>query len=168
MSDYFICPECGADVPVGAHFCPECYSDEETGWSEEAEYADLLPYDAGDSLAQEFFGGNVSESTNNNRYVLIALSVFTVIALVVSIGVGNPVFVILTLLGIGAYYYWTQNKPDSSAKREKALYQDLLSKARGDAALVQRWLDYEKSKNPDSTQLELMEDALIRWERDNH
>ena len=32
-----ICPNCGAEVPEGAPACPECGSDEETGWSEEAQ-----------------------------------------------------------------------------------------------------------------------------------
>ena len=29
----FICPNCGAEVPVSAKACPECGSDEKTGWS---------------------------------------------------------------------------------------------------------------------------------------
>ncbi len=32
-----ICPNCGAEVPPGAKACPECGSDEQTGWSEEAQ-----------------------------------------------------------------------------------------------------------------------------------
>ena len=31
-----ICPNCGAEVPRNARACPECGSDEETGWSEQA------------------------------------------------------------------------------------------------------------------------------------
>jgi uncharacterized membrane protein YvbJ len=30
------CPNCGADVPRNARACPECGSDEKTGWSEQA------------------------------------------------------------------------------------------------------------------------------------
>ncbi len=29
----FICPVCGAEVPAKAAACPECGSDERTGWS---------------------------------------------------------------------------------------------------------------------------------------
>ena len=36
-----ICPNCGAEVPRNAKACPECGSDEQTGWSEEA-HADGL------------------------------------------------------------------------------------------------------------------------------
>lgn len=36
-----ICPNCGAEVPRDARACPECGSDEETGWAETA-YASHL------------------------------------------------------------------------------------------------------------------------------
>lgn len=32
-----ICPHCGAEVPRNARACPECGSDEKTGWSENAQ-----------------------------------------------------------------------------------------------------------------------------------
>lgn len=35
------CPNCGAEVPPGAKACPECGSDEQTGWSDEARYNSL-------------------------------------------------------------------------------------------------------------------------------
>lgn len=34
----FICPACGAEVPAKAKACPECGSDEKTGWSEQTVY----------------------------------------------------------------------------------------------------------------------------------
>ncbi len=36
-----ICPNCNAPVPRGAKCCPECGSDEKTGWSDSA-YASNL------------------------------------------------------------------------------------------------------------------------------
>jgi hypothetical protein len=33
----FVCPHCGADVAVGAASCRECGSDDETGWSQDAD-----------------------------------------------------------------------------------------------------------------------------------
>jgi len=36
-----VCPNCGAELPPKAKACPECGSDEQTGWSEKA-YADNL------------------------------------------------------------------------------------------------------------------------------
>ncbi|MBB6429997.1 zinc ribbon domain-containing protein [Algisphaera agarilytica] len=43
----FDCPNCGAKVPSGALACPECGSDEETGWSDDTMYdgLDLPIYD---------------------------------------------------------------------------------------------------------------------------
>jgi hypothetical protein len=54
-----VCPNCGAEVPPRARACPECGSDERTGWSEGARAADLgLPdteFDY-DSFVKEEFG----------------------------------------------------------------------------------------------------------------
>lgn len=36
-----VCPNCGAEVPRNAKACPECGSDEQTGWSEEAHASGL-------------------------------------------------------------------------------------------------------------------------------
>jgi hypothetical protein len=32
-----LCPHCGAELPQNAKACPECGSDENTGWSERAQ-----------------------------------------------------------------------------------------------------------------------------------
>ncbi len=53
-----ICPNCGAAVPRGTKACPECGSDEETGWSEAAETSGLdLPdehFDYEEFVRKEF------------------------------------------------------------------------------------------------------------------
>ena len=54
------CPNCGADLPRNARACPECGSDEKTGWSEEARLQDLdLPDERFDydEFIQNEFGG---------------------------------------------------------------------------------------------------------------
>jgi len=33
-NDYFVCPVCGAMLPMDAKVCRDCGSDESTGWSE--------------------------------------------------------------------------------------------------------------------------------------
>jgi len=57
-----ICPDCGAAVPRNAKACPECGSDEQTGWSEESRADGLdLPddnFDYGDFVKREFRGKN--------------------------------------------------------------------------------------------------------------
>jgi hypothetical protein len=54
-----ICPHCGALVPPKARACPECGSDEKTGWSERAQSQRLdLPDDEFDydEFVKEEFG----------------------------------------------------------------------------------------------------------------
>ena len=57
-----VCPNCGAEVPEKARACPECGSDEQTGWSEEAYAGHLdLPeehFDYDEYVKREF--GKVS------------------------------------------------------------------------------------------------------------
>ena len=55
------CPNCGAEVPPNAKACPECGSDEQTGWSDKA-YADNLglpdeEFDYNEFVEQEFGKG---------------------------------------------------------------------------------------------------------------
>jgi len=38
--DYFICPSCGAEVPVNAEFCRECGASDELGWDEDGHWCD--------------------------------------------------------------------------------------------------------------------------------
>lgn len=55
-----VCPHCGAEVPSTAKACPECGSDEGTGWSEEAHADSLGLPDADfnyDEFVKEEFGG---------------------------------------------------------------------------------------------------------------
>ncbi|MGH7952742.1 MAG: zinc-ribbon domain-containing protein [Limisphaerales bacterium] len=55
-----ICPNCGAEISPNAKACPECGSDENTGWSETARYDNLnLPgeqFDHEDFVKREFGG----------------------------------------------------------------------------------------------------------------
>ena len=56
MPDF--CHNCGAELPLDATVCPECGSDEETGWSEEARNDNLnLPdenFDYDEFVEREF------------------------------------------------------------------------------------------------------------------
>lgn len=53
-----VCPNCGAQIPRNAKACPECGSDEETGWSDEAHASGLdLPdenFDYEEFVRREF------------------------------------------------------------------------------------------------------------------
>ena len=54
------CPHCGAEVPPNARACPECGSDESTGWSEDSAGEGLdLPeenFNYDDFVKREFAG----------------------------------------------------------------------------------------------------------------
>ncbi len=73
MSGYFDCPNCGSEVPIKARSCPDCGSDENTGWSEDTIYDGLDLNEYGDS----------SEKTKNslfqNKIVLYIVAIVTIL-----------------------------------------------------------------------------------------
>ncbi len=73
MLDYFACPNCGAEVPSKARACPECGSDENTGWSEETMYDDLGLSD------DEASDAHLSSSIFQNRYFLYIVVIITLL-----------------------------------------------------------------------------------------
>jgi len=76
MSDYFICPNCGAEVPIKSLSCPECGSDEKTGWSEDTMYDGL------DLPAFEETRGNSSKSLFQNKLLLYVVAIMTILAFI--------------------------------------------------------------------------------------
>lgn len=78
------CPNCGAEVPPNAKACPECGSDEQTGWSEQARYDGLdLPdehFDYNDFVKREFGGGR--PLPRGIHWVWWVLAIFVVVALI--------------------------------------------------------------------------------------
>ncbi len=76
MSDYFICPNCGAEVPIKALSCPECGSDEKTGWSEDTMYDGL------DLPAFEETRDKSSKSLLQNKFLLYVVAIMTILAFI--------------------------------------------------------------------------------------
>ncbi len=76
MSDYFICPNCGSEVPVKSLSCPECGSDEKTGWSEDTMYDGL------DLPAFEETRDNSSKSLFQNKLLLYVVAIMTILAFI--------------------------------------------------------------------------------------
>jgi hypothetical protein len=160
MAQYFSCPNCGADVPLKARACPECGSDEQTGWSEAAKYMHLLPY-TGDSEPE------VSRFQGWQRYVIAAIAIFLAVVFLQGGGLGwtLPVIAVAALIsGIG--YFIFHQYTDSSWGMERKLYQQLVNRTRGDREQAQRLVDYEKRRAPDSNRLQLLQNAIYRWDRD--
>jgi hypothetical protein len=57
--DYFVCPHCGADVPVGAASCRECGASDESGWGDDdyvsdGGYGEDTDFDYDEFISREF------------------------------------------------------------------------------------------------------------------
>jgi hypothetical protein len=76
MSDYFNCPNCGAEVPIKALSCPVCGSDEKTGWSEDTMYDGL------DIPAFHETREKSSTSLFHNKPLLYVVAIMTILAFV--------------------------------------------------------------------------------------
>ena len=75
-----VCPVCGEDVPPNSPACPECGSDERTGWNDDSAYLDGLDLPDEDSkdsyeefLEREF--GDQSRKRKISTIVVILLLV---------------------------------------------------------------------------------------------
>jgi len=55
----------------------------------------------------------------------------------------------------------------SQAAIHSGSYENLLAKVGHDHAVVERLIEYEDQRTPKSTRLELIQNAISRWERDN-
>jgi hypothetical protein len=160
MSDYFFCPHCGAVVPANASACPECGSDEETGWSQDAAYGELFAYyDEAET--------GVPASKPWTRYLVPALAVLTLSAFLAYWLPWGIYLVPVVFLVVGVAYYATQVLPNTRRSAERQLYRDLLRKTRGDRELAERLIGYERKRRPGADRLQLLQDAIYRWERDN-
>lgn len=160
MADSFSCPHCEADVPRGATVCPACGSDKETGWSDAAAYQDLFPFLFVDSEQKRPSAWPVVQRVVSVGLV-IALGGFLLLRL------PGGIYLLLFLLIFGGVYLWWRERRAPRQHSLAMLRDDLLRKARGDEALVERWIAYERKRRPSATLGEWMRSASERWERDN-
>ncbi len=160
MSDYFDCPICGEKVSVKAKFCPECGSDEQTGWSEAADYIHLLPDKYDRDVTKE---SPTLQSWFKQWGILIILVMITGF---VTASIGS-FFAIVALIIIGILYLVTEIYPKTAYAQEKILYRKLLQKTKGNSQLANRLIQLERERTGEASQLELIKDAIARWEKDN-
>lgn len=159
MPNTFTCPHCGADVPIKALACPNCGSDKETGWSDAAQYVHLLP-DRGDSGWDE-------TRSRWQKPAIAMISLLIVAGFLASQGwVGWVILAIAT--GAAGSYILVQRFTNSRWGMERKLYQQLLSKAKGDRQLAERMLGYERKRNPHSNRLQHLQNAVFYFDRDRH
>ena len=76
MSDYFDCPNCGAEVPIKAKSCPDCGSDVNTGWSEDTMHdgLDLPALDESDTQTKT--------SMLQSKVLYFIVAILTIVAFV--------------------------------------------------------------------------------------
>lgn len=173
MADYFICPHCEAQVPLGAAACPECGSDEKTGWSENTVYDGLFLYDEEDNDEQQT--GRSITSRSWAKYLVAGLAAVILLAYSaweLTWGIHWAIYwgrylIPLAFLVVGIAYCVNRILSSVRPRKENQLYQDLLRKARGDEGLVGRLIEYERQRSPGSDRLKILQDAIDRWESDN-
>jgi RNA polymerase subunit RPABC4/transcription elongation factor Spt4 len=153
----FICPFCGALVPAGAPACPECGSDETTGWSD-----DILGL-----RSENPDEANPKKNNHWTRYLYVLVVVLIILGFLQFSLRGFVLLAIIIgiacLMMILAVLHRRMGHAGGSGKSDYAV---LLSKARGDKELVRRLIEYEKQRNPFRTHKDLIKDALERWEND--
>lgn len=161
MTEYFICPHCETGVPLDAAACPECGSDERTGWSEGTVYDGLdLPDD------EDAHTGASMTSRPSAKSLLFGLAAGALLAYSAWRFSWGLWLIPLAFLTAGIAYYATRVFSRKQSSMAKRLYQDLLRRARGDGQLVDRLVEYERQRSPGSDRLKLLQDAIDRWEAD--
>ena len=157
---YFTCPHCGAQVPADAAACPECGSDNETGWSDDAAYDDLLLYD--DELPTDS-----PKPARWHTYLIVIVAALTLSAYLAYALTWGIYLIPLVLAAVGIVIYLTQVLPRQRHSQEKQVYRRLLQKARGERELVARLIEHERRRSPGAGRLKLMQAVLYYWERDS-
>jgi len=155
--DYFVCPHCDARVSINALSCPECGSDDETGWSNETigddSQADLIYTDAAASKPRVFMLWPL--------FLLIPIR---------AAYLGNLLWglvLLLVFLAVGGLFVARDRWNLRPRKIEHELHLNLLRKAGGDEKLVASIIANEQRRNPQSNRAKAMESAIEKWERDN-
>ncbi|MFB2898381.1 hypothetical protein ACE1CI_36150 [Aerosakkonemataceae cyanobacterium BLCC-F50] len=60
----------------------------------------------------------------------------------------------------------TQLDKNTGNGKEIQLYNSLLQRSQGDRKQVDRLIDYERRRSPNSSRADLLQSAIDRWERD--
>jgi RNA polymerase subunit RPABC4/transcription elongation factor Spt4 len=160
----FICPHCGTVVPADSPVCPECGSDSETGWSAQ------MVLDEEPSPEESPPEGRLSSFAKGLlKYGLLAVAA---LALAAFIAYRIPFYG--TYLGIAVIaaaaiaVLIVRGRPLSARRREKNLERELLSISGHDPARLERLVSYEKSRKPNASRVELLQDAIDRLLRDRN
>ncbi|HVZ40112.1 MAG TPA: zinc ribbon domain-containing protein [Candidatus Kapabacteria bacterium] len=176
MNNVFSCRHCGADIPPNASVCPECGSDESTGWADNANSYGALPAE----YPPAYIGrdGRVKHPSAGTRpwvrytvpVVVVAVSVPTCLALFTS-GVAAAASMLAVALGFALWLFKGRSRasdarPWGNSRSGGVQYETLVRRARGDRARAERLIEYERRRNPSASRAELIRDAIDRLARD--
>jgi hypothetical protein len=143
------CPHCGEEVAADALVCRECGSDRDTGWAPHADNYGLLPSEAG------------KPKRSFTWVVAAAVALLAFVAFVVGGGIALSVVVAAGALALGgARFIAHRPAPRADTMRE------LVTRARGDAALASRLLEAELARRPEMTRAQAARLAVARLDRD--
>jgi RNA polymerase subunit RPABC4/transcription elongation factor Spt4 len=159
---YFICPHCGTVVPADSPACPECGSDSQTGWSAQ------MVIDEEPSPEESAPEGRRSPFAK--ALLKYGLTVVAAVALAAFLAYEIPIYG--TFLGIALIaaaaiaVLILRGRPLFPRRLERSLERELLSISGHDPARLERLVSYEKSRKPNSSRSELLQDAIDRLLRD--
>jgi len=159
MAKLFICPHCGEMIPQDSAACPVCGSDEETGWARGAHFIDLPP-------AEEESASPKPPAAGGMKPITIVVVLALLLLFVGTRNIWAMLFFPVACLIAVALYFGNQRFLRSGYSRRARLRRNLARKARGDADLVKRMVEYERARYPEANEAELMQKAIDRWEQD--
>jgi hypothetical protein len=163
MSDFHLCLRCEARFPLEKSVCPECGSDRKTRWLDEA------------PSRAEPEGGTGSRGIFTKRWVvpvgvvMLALILFFPQLLNIPMGAVplTPYLIVIAVAIVaGAIYYFKRTRLKGPIILERPDYMTLLRKTRGDVALAERLIEYERRRNPYASRDEHIHEAIDRLDRD--
>jgi hypothetical protein len=157
----FGCPHCGTAIPADSPACPECGSDRETGWAEDALSADWSPpEDEQPERPRKRLFQNIL------KYGFMAIAV-VMLAAFIAIGVPYGIYISgAVIVALAIAFVAFRERPPSDKGVEKALEQELFTLSGRDPSRVERLVMLEKDRTPDASRTELLQNAIDRLIRD--
>jgi RNA polymerase subunit RPABC4/transcription elongation factor Spt4 len=81
MSNFFICPNCGAEIPVKSKSCPQCGSDDQTGWSEFTYMDTISTPDENEYL--DILNNEFSENKSSNKSWVVTTGILLLLLVII-------------------------------------------------------------------------------------
>ena len=82
----------------------------------------------------------------------------------------NPLYVVALVIAVAVVAYFIASKGKGGRQERTqtaALYRNFLTKCFGDKEQVERLIALERERAPNATDIEVLKNAIARWERHN-